>query len=296
MIFRGALLLLCYQPTRVVGYNTITIPAGQQYALIAIPFDGIGADGISLYDLFGADPFENGFVGGGAAALSDQLQFWDGKTYKTLWLNGNSKALPLYKKWINNGATGWGTAGQPTTKTIVGGESFWIKRYVASTVDKSDKAAMAAALPAMTLTVAGQVIVRAGNQTEVDINPGDGTSAGYTLISASFSAPFIPNPDKVDGTKAKINWFSYGCIGGGAAALSDQIQIWDGQTYKTLWLNGNEKAAPLYGWWINNGATGWGASGQPSTVQIDPTVGFWYKRVKTGTESFKLPIVQPYSL
>ena len=290
MIFRGALLLLCYQPTRVVGYNTITLPAGIEYNLIGISFDAVSGDeGLALSDIFGEDALANGFTGGNTAAQSDQLQFWDGSSYKTVWLNGNSKAVALYKKWINYGNTGWGTGNQPTSKKLKGGESFWIKRAIPSGKTAAD-------LPALTITVAGQVIVKTGGVAEFDIAAGTGTADSYSLISAGFSAPFIPNPDKVDPSKAKIDWLALGCHGGNTAAASDQLQIWDGATYKTLWLNGNSKAAALYGWWINYGNTGWGTGNQPSTVQIQPTVGFWYLRNKAATTSFKFPISQPYSL
>ena len=222
-------------------------------------------------------------------ANSDQLQFWTGSTYKTLWLNGNSAAKPLYKKWINYGTTGWGTANQPTTKRLFGGESFWIKRAIPSGTTASE-------LPALTITVCGQVIVKSGGATEFDINPGTGTADGYTLISAGFSAPFCPNPDKVDPGQEKVDWAAMGCHGGTAMANSDQLQIWDGATYKTVWLNGNSAAKPLCGWWINYGTTGWGTANQPTTVQISPSVGFWYLRNKTQTTGFKFRIPQPYSL
>lgn len=273
-----------------VGYQQITLPAGIEYNLVAIPFDAIvGENGMALSDIFGEDALAAGFVGGNTMATSDQLQFWDGSTYKTVWLNGNSKATALYKKWLNYGMTGWGNNNQPTTKTLKGGESFWIKRAIPTGKTAAD-------LPALTITVAGQVIVKAGGVAEFDINPGTGTADGYTLISAGFTAPFIPNPDKIDPSKAKIDWLAIGCFGGNTMATSDQLQIWDGATYKTVWLNGNTKAAALCGYWCNYGMTGWGNNNQPTTVQIQPGVGFWYLRNKAATTSFKFPISQPYSL
>ena len=273
-----------------VGYSTITLPAGIEYNLIAIPFDAVATGGtLTLADVFGENALAAGFRGGNTAATSDQLQFWDGSGYKMVWLNGNDKATALYKKWLNYGATGWGNNNQPTTKTLKGGESFWIKRAIPA-------GQTAASLPALSLVVSGQVIVKQGGVTEFDIIPGTGTADGYTLVSAGFTAPFIPNPDKVDNTKSKINWIALGCHGGNTAATSDQLQIWDGQSYKMVWLNGNDKAPALYGYWLNYGSTGWGNNNQPTTVQIDPTVGFWYLRNKSATTTFKFQVAQPYSL
>ena len=91
--------------------------------------------------------------------------------------------------------------------------------------------------------------------------------------------------------------------GGTSAGLADQIMFWYNGGYKNLYLFSTTAttAAALsrHGKWINPGTVpdaSWGTGNQPSTVQIEPTQGFWYMRQKGATTSFELQIEQPYSL
>ena len=302
MIFRGALLLLCYQPTRVVGYNTITLPAGQQYTLIAIPFDAIGsADGYTIDDLFAGKSMEI-FTAAPAYNNADQIQVWNGKSYNTLYLNKNTLTTGTNPQknghWCNTGAapdSSWGANGGVCTKKFPAGTSFWIKRKIPASGAASD-------LAELTVMVAGQVVVKQDGKTGYVINAGTDDAFGYTLIAAGFSAAFAPNPDLAYADVAKVNWEEMGCYAAAAYNNADQMQFWNGSAYNTLYLNKNTLTTGTNpqknGHWCNTGAapdSSWGANGGPCIKAFDPTVGFWYKRAKK-QGSFTFYIDQPYSL
>ena len=287
----------------VVGYSTITLPAGQEYGMYAMPFDSIGGEGteISIQDLF-PNPLDS-FKGGTAAGNSDQLMFWDSalSNYRTLYMC-NATAATRYGKWINNGSvpSAWGAANQPSKFTIKGGTAFWVKRNVPTGTDKTNKEAMAAALPVKTVTVSGQVITKQTGVAEYDIYPASATAGAYTLICAGFTAAFYPNADTLDKTISVRDWIADGCKGGTAAGNSDQLMIWNGEknSYYSLYLASAPAAKTRHNHWINNGSvpSSWGSANQPTKAVVQPTEGFWYFRQKGQTTSCKFKVDQPYSL
>ena len=286
----------------VVGYSTITLPEGQEYGMYAMPFDSVSdaEGGLTLYDVF-PEPL-NSFKGGTMAAYADQIMFWYGGTYKSLYLFSNPNVVTRHGKWINPTSvpdSSWGTINQPTKLKIKGGTSFWIKRNVATGVDKTDKAAMSAALPEKTVTVSGQVVTKQSGVASYAITPATANAGAYTLVAAGFTAPFIPNPNLVDPSKPKATWIEDGCKGGTMAALADQLMLWYNGDYKSLYLFSNPNAATRHGYWINPGIVpdaSWGTANQPSKVQIQPTQGFWYFRQKGQTGELTFKVQQPYSL
>ena len=277
----------------IVGYTTITLPAGQQYTMCALPFDSVSdPDGISIQELF-PDPLAAGLTGATMAANADQIMFWYNGAYSSLFLFSNTSVTARHNKWINPGASripdaSWGTGNMPSTLKIKGGTAFWIKR---KNFDS-----------ALTLTVAGSVITAANGQKSHVITAGP----SYTLIAGSFSAPFAPNPDlakKEDGVTPygeAVDWLAMGCHGATMAANADQLMFWRNGAYSSLFLFSNASVAARHNKWINPGASripdaSWGSGNMPSTMKCEPGEGFWYKRAD-GQPSFEFIDKQPYTL
>ena len=268
--------------------------------MYAMPFDGINGGAIDMADVF-PEPL-NSFKAGVAAAYSDQIMFWYKGAYKSLYLFSNPNVATRHGKWINPASvpgSSWGTANQPTKLKIKGGTSFWIKRNVPTGTDKSDKAAMATALPEKTVTVSGQVVTKQSGVASYAITPATANAGAYTLVAAGFTAPFIPNPDLVDPSKPKHDWIADGCKGGTMAAYADQLMLWYNGDYKSLYLFSNPNVTTRHNRWINPASVpdaSWGTANQPSKVQIQPTQGFWYFRQKGQTGELTFKVQQPYSL
>ena len=299
-------LLADVTSANIVGYNTITFPAGQQYTLIAIPFDSIGStEGYTIDELFAGKSMEI-FTSAPAAGNADQVQVWDGTKYNSLYLNKNTLTTGINPQknghWCLTGSKpddSWAdAAGGPCKKKFPAGTSFWIKRKIPTGQTAAD-------LPALTATVAGQVVVKADGKAGYVINgaPSDSTF-GYTLIAAGFSAGFAPNPDIASGDESKkVNWEEMGCWPAAAAGNADQLQFWDGAKYNSLYLNKNTLTTGINpqknGHWCLTGSkpddTWADAAGGPCKKTFEPTVGFWYKRFK-GKGSFTFYVNQPYSL
>jgi hypothetical protein len=279
------------ESSNIVGYQTITLPEGQEYGMYALPFDAVTSeDGMTLYDVF-PNPLES-FTGGTVAALADQIMFWDNGAYRSLYLFKNDKVPARHGKWINPAVipnSSWGAVNQPTQLKLKGGTSFWIKR----------KTTAGETLPAKTVVVSGSVITKANGVASYAITPATADAGAYTLVAAGFSAPFIPNPDLQTPAQPAIDWLAMGCTGGTVAALADQLMFWDKGAYRSLYLFKNDKVPARHNKWINPAVipdATWGAVNQPSKVVIEPTVGFWYYRTKGATAELNFQIQQPYSL
>ena len=268
--------------------------------MYAMPFDGLGGEAVDMADVF-PEPL-NSFKAGVNAANSDTIMFWHNGAYKSLYLFSNTAVATRHGKWINPGIVpdpSWGTANQPTKLKIKGGTSFWIHRFVATGTDKTDKAAMVAALPEKTVTVSGQVVTKQSGFAEYAITPATSSAGAYTLCAAGFTAPFIPNIDLVDNTKAQYDWLADGCKGGVNAASADTLMLWYAGAYKSLYLFSNTAVPTRHNRWINPGVvpnSSWGTANQPSKAQIQPTQGFWYYRTKGQTSPLTFKVQQPYSL
>ena len=269
------------ESANIVGYQEFTIPAGQQMAMFGIMFDAVGGGTLTVQDIF-ADQV-NTFTGGASRANADQILYWTGSTYQVLYLNKSTNA-GRNGWWCNGGtppAGDWGSNNAKCTHVVQPGDAFWLSR---KTYEDS----------ALTVKMVGQVVVGQNGAKPVTIN------TGMTLIGTPFTAPFIPNPDKVDANKAKIDWESLGCIGGASRANADQLLFWTGTTYHVLYLNKSTNAT-RNGYWCNGGTppsgTGldWGSNNQPTPVAYTPGGAFWYSR-KDGSEGFTLSFAQPYEL
>ena len=250
--------------------------------MFGIMFDGVGGGSMTVQDIF-ADA-ANTFTGGASRANADQILYWTGTTYHYLYLNKSSNAT-RNGFWCNAGtppANGdWGTSNTKCTHVVQPGDAFWIQRK-----NYADSA--------LTVKMVGQVVEGQDGSKSVSIRQ------GLTLISTPFTTSFIPNPDKVDANKAKVNWEALGCIGGASRANADQLMFWTGTTYHYLYLNKSSNAT-RNGYWCNAGTPpagdglNWGTSNTPSPVEYTPGGAFWYSR-KSGSEAFSLSFTQPYTL
>ena len=271
------------ESANVVGYQEFTIPAGQQMAMFGIMFDSVGGGDMTVQDIF-ADQ-ANTFAGGISRATADNILYWTGTTYHYLYLNKSGNAAR--NGWWCNGGTppsgignDWGANNAKCTHVVQPGDAFWISRY-----NYADSP--------LTVKMVGQVVVGQNAAKPVQIN------TGMTLIGVPFTAPFIPNPDKVDASKAKIDWESLGCIGGISRATADNLLFWTGTTYHYLYLNKSGNAT-RNGYWCNGGtpptsSLNWGSNNQPTPVVYTPGGAFWYSRYESGA-AFTLSFAQPYEL
>ena len=284
------------ESANVVGYTQVTCPAGQQYIMLGVPFDCPTnlVDGFAMDDLF-PNALQNGFKGGTGTSSADYLQFWNGSSYAILYLYDSTLTTAAAKRrqghWINPGIlpdSSWGTRGEPTQHKVKPGDAFWLMR------NSSENAA--------TYTFAGQVVAAQSGAKTRTIAP------GFNLIAGSFSAPFVPNPDKAKkpGTDeaygAKIDWLAKGVHGGTGTSSADYLQFWNGSSYAILYFYDSTlttaAAKRRQGYWINPGLlpdASWGTRGEPSEVILPAGMGFWYVRQESAG-SLEITIDQPYAL
>lgn len=276
-----------------MGYRQVVIPA-QQYTMIGVMYEAIGGGAISVQDLI-KDPLGQGLTGGTGASVADQLMYWDtdeANSYVVLYLNSNtgttSALRARHNKWCctrKQNDTSWGTSAvNASTKTLISGMGFWLKRYDYSAP--------------ITVTMSGAAVV-AEDGRNISIKE------GYNMISGGFSSDFVPNPD-VAGTGDAIDWLSKGCVGGSGASAADQLMYWDPtepNSYVTLYLNSNTGTSSAlkarHNHWCctrKQNDTSWGSSAVNATPKVIPAGrGVWYKRL-AGAGSFTLNLDQPYSL
>ena len=276
----AGLALAEVESANVVGYQEFTFPAGQQMTMFGIMFDGVGGTEMTVQDIF-AD--RSVFTGGASRAYADQILYWTGTTYHVLYLN-QSANVSRNGFWCNGGTPpaggDWGSNNAKCTHVVQPGDAFWVKRYDTT--------------GAITVKMVGQVVVGQDGSKSVSI------SEGMTLVGMPFTAPFIPNPDKVDASKSKIDWEALGCVGGSSRAYADQLTFWNGSNYHVLYLNKSANAT-RNGYWCNGGTPpsgdglSWGGNNAPSTVVYVPGGAFWYKRL-SGSSAFSLSFTQPYEL
>ena len=279
--------------SNVVGYRQVVIPA-QEYTMIGVMFEDVNGGAISVQD-FIPDPLGQGLTGATGAANADQLMYWDtdeAGSYVTLYLCSNtattSAAQLRHNKWLckaRQADTSWGAkANDPSTKTLISGMGFWLKRkYYAQP---------------LTITMSGAAVV-AESGRNVTIKE------GYNMICGGYTSDFTPNPD-VAGVGEAIDWIGKGCAGATGAANADQLMFWDpteAGSYVTLYLCSNTattSAAQLrHNKWLckaRQNDTSWGAkANDPTPKSIPAGRGIWYKRL-TGKGSFTLNLDAPYSL
>mgnify|MGYP000992437836 CR=1 FL=1 len=118
----------------MVGYNTITAPAGQTYTLLGNGLRDIGGDvnAIDIQD-FISDVANVGFAAANGSTAADQLWVWLDGNYKIFYLYyiPNGALTSRNGKWVNAAdmtAWGGGAGNQPTTYKVPYGAASW---YVA---------------------------------------------------------------------------------------------------------------------------------------------------------------------
>jgi hypothetical protein len=256
----------------VVGYQTITIAAGQEYQILGCGLKDIGTvtNTINVQD-FIPNPSGAGFTGG-ALATSDQLLVWLDGAYKTFYLYYHPTLFTSRNgKWVNTenmSAYGGGVNAQPSTYRIPAGAALWLKRKNFAS--------------AISFTTTGEVVSDASiSKTLV---------TGYNFIGSSFPADWDLNS-----TNSPINWVAAGATGG-ALATSDQVLVWLDGTYKTFYFYYHPTLfTSRNGKWVNTenmSAYGGGVNAQPTTYKIPFGDGTWY--VAKAGFSFAQP--RPFSM
>ena len=273
-----------------VGYTTVTLKA-QRYAMIGIPFTGIGSEGISIQDLVAT----NGLTAAAAIANADQLWYYDPNEtggYVKLYLfnsTATSSAVQARKgKWLVSGSpkdTTWGTNGQVSSKVLTPGMGLWFIRK-----DYTEP---------LTLTLTGQVVASEEGTKDIAIRE------GYNMIAGSFSTDFALNNVASGAGETDVDWLAKGCVGAAAIANADQIWFYDaeetGEYVKTYLYNSTATSSAVVArknHWLVSGSpkdASWGSNATISTKKIPAGRGFWYIR-KSGAGSFTLTLDQPYSL
>ena len=268
-----------------MGYQEFTFPVGQTMTMFGIMFDSVGGEDMTVQDIF--SDVANTFHGGATRAYADQILYWTGSTYHYLYLNKSSNAN-RNGYWCNGGTPpsgigdDWGGNNAKCTHVVQPGDAFWLVRHSSTTNT------------ALTVKMVGQVVVGQNGTNVVNL------VEGMNLISMPFSCSFVPNPDKVDQAKAKIDWESLGCIGGATRAYADQLLFWTGTTYHYLYLNKSSNVN-RNGYWCNGGTppTGdgytWGSNNAASPVEYAAGGAFWYIR-RSGSGPLSLRFAQPYTL
>ena len=284
---------MAVESANVVGYQTVTLKA-QRYAMIGVPFDGVGtAGGISVQDLVSVE----GLTGAATAANADQLWYYDpneNSGYIQLYLYDStltSTAAQQRKgKWlcaVKPKDTSWGTAGNAiSTKVLTPGMGLWFIRKNFDTPS--------------TLTFAGNVVVSESGTKDIPIRE------GYNMIAGSFTADLPLNIVASGAGDTDTDWLSKGCIGAATAANADRIWFYDddensGYIQTFLYDSTVTSSAALQrkNHWllaVKPTDTSWGTAGNAITPKKIPAGrGFWYIR-KTGAGPLTLTLDQPYSL
>jgi hypothetical protein len=251
--------------------------------MIGQPFDEVGStNGVSVQDLF-TSPLTSGFTGGAIQANADNMMFWTGTSYTTLYLYDSTLTTTLANlrrgKWMNPGlvpsTATWGAIGQISQKKVIPGEAFYLKRLTYSS--------------SFDVVVKGQVVTAISTKDRTIVE-------GWNLIAGSFTSIFDPNTGGID-------WLTQGAVGGAIQANADNMMFWTGTSYTTLYLYDSTLTTTLAnlrrGKWMNPGlvpsTATWGAIGQVSIYKHPVGQGFYYKRLAT-KGSFTLSQTQPYTL
>ena len=243
----------------IVGYTTVEVP--NQYTVLAVNFNGIGGEAMSLND---AVPYVAGMTKGNSATTADtiQIQTADGG-YTTYYLSNGKNAKGgtvegLEGKWAK------GAAITPTTDSIPAGTAFW---YIRNSTDAGT----------LNLTIAGEANALPSSAEAVDLT--------YKLIANPYPAD-IPLNGGIP--------YVEGMTKGNSATVADTIQI---QTevggYDTYYLSNGKNAKGgtvegLEGKWAK------GAAITPTTDAIPVGKGAWY--IRKGTTDFAITVTRPYSL
>ncbi len=248
--------LCSIESANIVGYNTVTIKAGQ-YNMFSVNFEDISdTEGIDIQSLI---PGTTEGLKGGTLATGDQIQVYDAATgnYKVFYLQYVEFPVPLK---VNNWK--WIDGSSPATYKFKNGDAFWYRSQ--GDVD-------------VTVSLSGGVSLEASQTIDI--------IDGYNMIGSAFPANFNPN------SLGTEYWQQSGATGG-TLSTGDQIQIYDSSTgnYKVYYLQYVEFPVPLK---VNNWKWIDGSSPVASDAEvISVGKGAWYKHSGSG---FTLTIPSPIS-
>ena len=286
MAFQG----LAVESANVVGYQTVTLKA-QRYAMIGVPFDGVGAaGGISVQELIST----NGLTAAASISNADQLWYYDPNEtggYVKLYLfdsTATSSAVQARKgKWLVSGSpkdTSWGSNGQISTKVLTPGMGLW---FIRKNFDAP-----------VSIMFSGEVVVSEEGAKDIAIRE------GYNMIAGSFTSDFALNNVASGAGTTDVDWKSKGCCAGASVSNADQIWFYDedetGGYVKTYLYDSTATSTAVQArknHWLVSGSpkdTEWGSNGTVSTKKIPAGRGFWYIR-KAGEGAFTLKLDQPYT-
>ena len=200
-------------------------------------------------------------VAGNAAAVSDQIQIWDGTKFTTYFYRAYKASNPgkftLGPCWVDGSQ-----AGVKATFPIKRGLGVWFARPENQAAGE--------------ITLSGSVDSQTKN---IQINK------GFNMIGSAFPCDISVNADN-----CPIKW-SECAVAGNAAAVSDQIQIWNGAKFTTYFYRAYKASNPgkftLGPCWVDGSQ-----AGVKADLTIKSGVGFWYARPESA-EAGVLPQVSP---
>ncbi|MBP5509902.1 MAG: hypothetical protein J6Z49_03200 [Kiritimatiellae bacterium] len=242
----------------IVGYTTVEVP--NQYTILAVNFNGIGGEAMSLND---AVPYVAGMTKGNNIASADQIQIQNATGgYDTYYMSNGKNAkgnavTDLEGKWAVAGST------TKADVEIAAGQAFW---YIRQSTENS-----------LSLTVAGEIGVLATMDKPIDLT--------YKLIANPYPTD-LPLNDGIP--------YVAGMTKGNNIASADQIQIQNATGgYDTYYMSNGKNAkgnavADLEGKWAVAGST------TKAEASIPAGKGAWY--IRKGSTDFEINVSRPYSL
>lgn len=181
-----------------VGFVKITVPPSGQMVMAGFNFKPIGADAISLKDLFGT----NQFVQANTAAKSTRIYIWNpalagGGGYETYYQKPNGSFYDVTGTVLS------------TNPVIRAGDGFWLQ---------SPNGASSNA----TIFVMGEV-VSTGSFSRVE-------TSGMMIIGNPYAAA-------LDLNDTNLTWVADGATPANTPSKADTVYIWNGSGYNTFFLN-----------------------------------------------------------
>jgi hypothetical protein len=201
-----------HESANMVGYSEV--PLRQGYNMLALNFEGIGARGLTLDDIF---PGKTPNLTAGTSETADQVLVYSGDKYASYYLYYSSNHLQhLNYRWVSEGPV-------LCTNRFRTGDAFWFNKRGSA--------------PA-TVTIAGQVPSDAGKSHEI--------RAGFNMLGSSYAAAWDPNE------LGAACWATNGAVHGNSLVTADQIVTFAGgkQTVYFLWYSPTDATA-LNNQWVS---------------------------------------------
>ena len=229
--------------SNVVGYSTVDV--SNQYTMIGLNWETVGAAEMAINDLFGKDQL----VAGANVNAADQIQVWNGTEFEVYFFKAKKTSgagkFTYENSWVKSSA-----ATVPTTDTIPAGTGFWFKRYGDTN---------------RTLVLNGGV---KGVTNEKAI------TSTYTMMGSAFPCDVILNG--TDTNPSLFDWKNCSCAGANVNA-ADQIQVWNGTEFEVYFFKA-KKTSGAGKFTYENSWVKSSAATVPTTDTIPAGKGFWYKR------------------